>query len=164
MLVHKALSILVDNDQKDGYAINRYMRYKARINGKRTLFRVVAWVLLPMALVVAQVSMLLANPPGLCVSGAGSSIPSSPSQAHQCCCGGTNACCCDVERGPTAALPDMALPAIAGGEYNPAPLSAVLDAGSQSLFPLHILTPAEGWTGTGPPLSLSYLVNLSFRC
>ena len=165
MPAHNALSVLIDNGLQDGYDIIQYMMNKAGINSKRKLFRGVAWVLLPMALVVAQVSMLLANPPGLCVSGAGSSIPSSPSQAHQCCCGGTNACCCDVERGPTASWPDMGLSAVSDGAYNPASsLHAVADS-DLPVSPLpHLPRSAGRWTGTGPPLTLSYLVNLTFRC
>jgi hypothetical protein len=63
-----------------------------------------------------------------------------------------------------AVLPDMVLEMVSQEEYNPAPLYAVFDTGLQSRFLPQIPTPAGRWTGAGPPLSLSYLINLTFRC
>jgi hypothetical protein len=136
----------------------------ARINTIRKMFFWVTSVLLAGILLVVQVSTILASPVASCLPGAGSAAPFAPSQNHHCCCGEMASCCCHVEQGSPAALPDMALPAIAGGEYNPVPLYATLDAGPQGRIQPHILTTAGRWTGTGPPLSLSYLVNLTLRC
>ena len=115
-------------------------------------------------LVVVQASTILASPVASCLPGTGSVAPLASSQNHRCCCGDMERCCCHVGQRPTAALPDMALPAIVNGEHHPVPLYALLDAGSQSPLQPPILTPAGKWTGTGPPLSLSYLVNLTLRC
>ncbi len=135
-----------------------------RLNKIRKIFRRITPVLLAGILLVVQASTILASPIASCLPGTGSVVPFASSQNHHCCCGDMKTCCCHVGQVPTATLPDMLCPAVSAEEYNPAPLYAVLDAGSQSLLPPHILTPAGRWTGTGPPLSLSYLVNLTFRC
>jgi hypothetical protein len=136
----------------------------ARINTIRKTFFWVTSALLAVALLVTQVSTILASPVARCLPGTGSVAPFAPPQTHHCCCGEMASCCCHVEQGPTAALPDMALPAVSNGEYHPASLSAALDTGSQAPLLPQILTPTGRWTGTGPPLSLSYLVNLTLRC
>lgn len=138
---------------------------KDRINAKRKLLRGVASVLLAMMFMVAQVSIVLATPQAACLPGAGASVPSTSAQTHQCCCGETNACCCDMGQGPTAAWPDMGLAAVSYEAYNPAPsLLAVADSGVPSLLLPHMHRSVGRWTGAGPPLILSYLVNLTFRC
>lgn len=137
----------------------------ARIDTRRKVLFLVTSVLVAVALLVTQVSTILASPVASCLPGAGPLVPSASSQDHHCCCGEMETCCCHVGQGSTAAWPDMALPAVSGGEYNPAPSTyATLDTGSQSPLQPPILAPAGRWTGTGPPLSLSYLVNLTFRC
>jgi hypothetical protein len=131
---------------------------------KETICRLFCRVILVVALLGTQVATVLASPVASCLPGTGSVAPFAPPQNHRCCCGDMETCCCHVGQVPTAALPDIMLPAIAGGEYHPAPLYAILDAGSQASLLPRILAPAGRWTGTGPPLSLSYLVNLTFRC
>ncbi|OGP56434.1 MAG: hypothetical protein A2Y65_11615 [Deltaproteobacteria bacterium RBG_13_52_11] len=140
------------------------MMYMARINALRKMFFRVASVLLAVLLLVAQASTILANPQATCVPGAGSLVPSASSQAHQCCCGEVGSCCCDVQQGATAALPDMAFAAISGGEYYAPPLYAASATGLQISLLTQALKSVGRWTGTGPPLTLSYLVNLTFRC
>lgn len=137
----------------------------ARINTLRKMPLRVAAVLLAGVLLIAQVSTILASPQATCVPSAGSLVTSTSSQDHQCCCGETGSCCCNVRQGSTAVFPDMALAAVSDGAYNPTSSTyAALDAGSQ----IPLLTQAFKWggrrTGTGPPLTLSYLVNLTFRC
>jgi hypothetical protein len=125
----------------------------------------IAVVLLVLVIGVAQVSMGLANPRPSCVSGAvSSSVPSASAQAHPCCCGETGSCCCEVRQEATAPVPDMALPAVAGERHNPAPLYALQDVGVQTLSSSQVHQLAGRRTGAGPPLTCSYLVNLTFRC
>lgn len=140
------------------------MMHMTRLNTIRKRFRRITPVLLAGIFLVVQASTILASPVASCLPGTGSVAPFAPPQNHHCCCGDMETCCCHVGQGPTATLPDMLLPAVSGGEYHSAPLYAILDAGSQASLLPHILTPAGRWTGTGPPLSLSYLVNLTFRC
>jgi hypothetical protein len=136
----------------------------ARLNTIRKMFRRITPVLLAGILLVVQASTILASPVASCLPGTGSVAPFAAPQDHRCCCG-EMAPCCHVKQGPTATLPDMALPTIAGGGHHSAPPTyAMLDTGSQNPFQPPILTPAGRWTGTGPPLSLSYLVNLTLRC
>ncbi len=162
---YNPLSILIDKGLRHGYTIFLVkMMHMTRLSKIRKMFCRITPVLLGAILLVVQASTILASPVASCLPGTGSVAPFAPPQNHRCCCGDMETCCCHVGQVPTAALPDIMLPAIAGGEYHPAPLYAILDAGSQASLLPHILTPAGRWTGTGPPLSLSYLVNLTFRC
>lgn len=159
------LFISIDKGLKHGYTISFIkMMPMIRLNKIRKMFLRITPVLLAGILLVVQASTILASPVASCLPGTGSVAPFAPPQNHRCCCGDMETCCCHVGQGPTATLPDMALPAIAGGEYNPATLYAALETGSQAPLLPQILTPAGRWTGTGPPLSLSYLVNLTLRC
>lgn len=136
-----------------------------RLKALRKMSSRIAVVLLVLVIGVAQVSMSLAGPRPACVSGAGSSsVPSASAQAHQCCCGETGSCCCDLRQEATAPVPDMALAAVAGEKHNPAPLYAFSDVGVQTLFSSQVHQLAGRWTGAGPPPTCSYLVNLTFRC
>jgi hypothetical protein len=140
------------------------MMHMTRLNAIHKMFRRITPVLLAGILLVVQASAILASPVASCLPGTGSVATFVSSQNHHCCCGDMETCCCHVEQGPTATLPDMALSAIANGEHHPAPLFAILDAGPQGHIQPQIRTTIGRWTGTGPPLSLSYLVNLTFRC
>ena len=152
---------------KHGYTIFfTKMMPMIRLNKIRKMFCRITPVLLAGILLVVQASTILASPVARCLPGTGSVAPFAPPQTHHCCCGDMETCCCHVEQGPIATLPDMVLPSVSSnGEYHPAPSTyTTLDTCSQSLFLPQILTPAGRWTGTGPPLSLSYLVNLTLRC
>ena len=135
-----------------------------RLNTIRKMFRRITPVLLAGIFLVVQASTILASTVASCLPGSGSVAPFASSQNHHCCCGDIETCCCHVEQGPAAAWPDMALPAIANGEHHPVLLYAILDAGPQGRIQPHIRSTAGRWTGTGPPLSLSYLVNLTLLC
>ena len=136
-----------------------------RLKALRKMYSRIAVVLLVLVIGVAQVSMSLAGPRPICVSGAGStSVPSASAQAHQCCCCETGSCCCDLRQDATVPVPDMALAAVVGGKHNPAPLYAFSDVGVQTLLSSQVHQLAGRWTGTGSPLTCSYLVNLTFRC
>ncbi len=135
-----------------------------RLNAIRKVFYRSTPVLLAAILLVVQASTILASPIASCLPGTGSVAPFASPQNHHCCCGDMERCCCHVGQRPTATLPDMALPAIVNGGHHPVPLYALLEAGSPGPLPLHVPMPAAGWTGAGPPLSLSYLVNLTLRC
>ena len=114
---------------------------------------------------LTQISIFLTNPRAFCISSNPSSFPSSPSpQAHQCCCTESESCCCDVRQEPPRAWPDMVLPKISGSEYSPAPQLGVSenDLPSSPLSQYPKLT--VRWTGTGPPFTSTYLVNLTLRC
>ena len=162
---HNPLFISIDKGLKHGYTISFIkMIHMTRLNKIRKMFYRITPVLLAGILLVVQASTILASPIASCLPGTGSVAPFAPPQTHHCCCGEMASCCCHVGQGPTATLPDMLFPAVSGGEYHPAPLYAILDAGSQASLLPRILAPAGRWTGTGPPLSLSYLVNLTFRC
>jgi hypothetical protein len=156
---------VIDKGMTHGYTILiMKMIYMVRLNTIRKMFSRVMPVLLAVILVVSQVYIIMANPQALCKPGAGSAVPFLPSQTHPGCCGEMGACCCDVGQGSTAAWPDMALAAVSGGAYNPTPLYAASEIGLQTSRLPQILTSVGRWTGTGPPLTLSYLVNLTFRC
>ena len=85
-------------------------------------------------------------------------------KAHNCCCGNTGSCCCDVKQEPSAPWPDMALAMVAGGDSNPMPRYAAPDAvvPNNSLFQNFYSLAARA--GTGPPFPSSSLTNLIFRC
>ena len=127
---------------------------------QRTLFYRAIPILLVISLCCAQVSLGLSGPGETCVPGAGSAV----AQAHACCCGEAAPCCCGVQEGSETALPDMALAPVSGGSYDQTARHAALEAGVQPMLPPQALKIAQRWTGTGPPLTLSYLVNLTFRC
>ena len=132
-----------------------------RPRAQRTLFYRAIPILLVISLCCAQVSLGLSVPGATCVPGAGSAA----AQAHTCCCGEAGPCCCDVQEGSETALPDMALAPVSGAAYDPTTRHAALEGGRQSpRIPPLALNAAARWTGTGPPLVLSYLVNLTFRC
>jgi len=135
-----------------------------RLTALRKLFSRVVVVLLAVILCGAPLAAILASPPAACASGSGSLVPWASAPTHTCCCGETDACCCDVSQGSTAALPDMALAAVSGGEYQLTFRSAVSDTGVQIVSLPPLFRSAGRWTGTGPPLTLSYLVNLTIRC
>jgi hypothetical protein len=163
---HYPLFISIDKGLKHGYT-NSFIKMMpmVRLNKIRKMFCRMTPVLLAGILLVVQASTILASPVASCLPGTGSVAPFSPPQTHHCCCGKMASCCCHVAQGSTATLPDMALPAVSVGGYHPAPPTyATLDTGSQSPLQPPILAPAGRWTGTGPPLSLSYLINLTLRC
>ena len=153
---------MIDKRPRGGYIVP--ITAMDRLTALRTLSSRIAVVLLAVILCGAPVSAILATPPATCVPGAGSSAPWASAQAHTCCYGETDACCCDVSQGSTAALPDMALAAVSGAEYQLAPRSAASDTGVQTVSSPPLFTSTERWTGSGPPLTLSYLVNLTIRC
>jgi hypothetical protein len=132
---------------------------------KKGSLYVVASMLLVLVFMGAEVSLAFVPPVAACVANLGSMTPSGPSQPHHCCCGEANACCCDTQRGAPVSALDMGLGTVQHWTYHLDPFPSVV-AENGSVIPLHAnLPPLAGiWTGTGPPLSLSYLVNLTFRC
>jgi hypothetical protein len=123
---------------------------------KRTMFCRVALVMLVVLLCGAQVSLGLAGPGAVCVPGADcSSAQSTP-----------HACCCDARQGPTPALPYMALAPVFGfgGIDDLVARHTALEVAVQPILPPQVFKTAGSQTGAGPPLILSYLVNLTIRC
>jgi hypothetical protein len=129
---------------------------------KRTMFCRVASVILVVFLCGALVSLGLAGPGAACVPGADRS--SAQSTPHVCCCGEAESCCCDVQEASTTALPDMALPPVTGTAHDLTARHITFEADVRPVLPPQVFKTAGSRTGAGPPLILSYLVNLTIRC
>jgi len=69
-----------------------------------------------------------------------------------------------MEQESTPQLPDMALNATSGGLCDYAPRFVTSGAGMQNLIPVQDQEPLRVLNDTGPPLTLFYLTNLTFRC
>ena len=139
-----------------------FLIHMDRFKAKRTMFYKAVSVVLVLGLCVAQVSLGLADTGAVCAPGAdSSSVQPAP---HACCGGEADPCCCDVRQESAPVLPDMALTPVSRATYDLTAQQFVLDGGMQSMLPPQVLKTTERWTGNGPPLILSYLVNLTFRC
>jgi hypothetical protein len=141
------------------------MKYLYRLNKPLVMFRKIFPLFLTLVLCLTQISAFLTSSQAFCVPSTKSSLPSvSLLPIHRCCCEETGSCCCDVRQESTATWPDMGLPAISGGGYDPPPRCVNLDTGLPILLLSQYFQSPGRWTGTGPPLTSSYLVNLTFRC
>ena len=126
----------------------------------RLLYRFVAWCIASVVLVMLLLG--LAGSEAVCAPGVGSSsVQHAP---HACCCGEAESCCCDVRQESAPVIPDMALTSVSGGVHDLTARYTALEAGVLPILPPQVLKNTERWTGNGPPLILSYLVNLTFRC
>jgi len=141
------------------------MKYLYRLNKPLVMFRKIFPLFLTLVLCLTQISTFLTSSQAFCVPSTKSSLPSvSLLPIHGCCCEETGSCCCDVRQESTATWPDMGFPAISGGGYDPPPRFGISDTSLPILSLSQRLQSLGRWTGTGPPLTSSYLVNLTFRC